>query len=424
MTVNRKPGFNVPANKEDYLRMVKPLAVFNVRFYAMLVLCHCGQTFANSVLEIQPYEFLTGHRVAAIERVQGHTRADGMLVAAVSSPLNQVFLMAPKNGHDYTWPPDHIIDLPATPLGLAVGDYSGDGLLDVAVATRRMLWLFYGASGFRNQGPHISGFANSRQGRHPGLSAVKLNPNASSMDFITGPVLRRWSGGRSIRNAYFWGPVTNNNGGATVADLDLDGFLDVVFMVPDEHKLRLYYGPFPEQRIHPHLINNYLELRAPQAVTMAQVSDMNGDGRPDIVTNGRYHGDALHGIHLYLQNTPVDFTDGAGPSRSIQGGTDPVSFALADLNDNGMQDLLVLERGRRKSRLLVILQQESGEWPSSIESADQILNLNYPASGIWVLDFDGRGLADVAVAVSDNESDRLLIFRNILEAHNLPELKN
>ncbi len=367
-----------------------------------------GSLIGDQYLDIQPQEFLPGHTVTAVAAGDAKEDTD-ILGVAVTSPVEGVLLFR-RNSGAFIADPDRIISLEVIPRGLLLGDFFSDGYVDLALTTHNTLTLYRGALDFSEDGNDILYFLNTNQRGGRGLHVASMHPNRPGLDFFIGPVVRRWEGDRRVRNLYVRGPESNNNGWIALEDLDKDGFVDAVFGVTNEDKLRIYHGPFPDRLIEPHLVREFVELSAPQSGMVPLIGDMDDDGRMDLVASGRDPDEGVFGIYTWYQNSPVGFSNGASPDRVIRGSTAPLSVALADINDDGLTDIVALERRRGSARLFVFLQRPDRGWASDIEEADQVINLPVPATNHWVLDFTGNGQMDVIVATTNPEG--LLIYRN------------
>lgn len=353
---------------------------------------------------------LQGHEVVDVAVGGADCGNQGaMLAVAVAAPKPGIWLFR-EQSDGFGGAPDHIIELDDLPRGVLVGDFHQDGVADVAVTTRNQLTLYSGGKGYGTGENEKRRFYNTNQRGQRGLHAAHLQPGSKGIDFFVGPVVRHWDGSRRMRNNYVRGPETNNNGRVALADLDTNGFTDAVFGVRDENKLRIYHGPFPQRQIEPHLMGGFVELKAPHTDMVPLVGDMDDDGRLDIVAAGRDPDSGLYGIYIWFQNSPIGFSNMSAPDHVISGGTAPLSVRLADINNNGLIDIIVLERERRGARLRVIPQPPDGDWPDTLAEASQTIALNLTASDIWALEGPDAGSPDIAVA--GTHPSQLLIFRN------------
>jgi len=136
------------------------------------------------------------------------------------------------------------------------------------------------------------------------------------------------------------------------------------------------------------------------------VGDLNGDGLPDVASTRTllnsvppHPGDAI----VYLQNADGSFAQGVRYSA----GSDPVQIRIADLNGDGLPDLVTINAilnandNVGSSTVSVLLQQPTGG--GKFLEAKQYPIGRYPNS-IAVGDLDGDRRNDIAVATADGIS--------------------
>jgi hypothetical protein len=179
-------------------------------------------------------------------------------------------------------------------------------------------------------------------------------------------------------------------GDIAAADLDGDGDLDLVTAGMNDH-LALFFqaapGAFPaapDREIRPGAI-----LDQPMAVAVA---DMNGDGRPDLVSANF----ASDNLTVFLQTTtPGEFE--ATPSIVLQPGATldgPINLAVADLEGDG--DLDIAAVCIHSDDIVVFFQTAPGTFaPAVIAPGIALLENPYD---IAAADLDGDGDLDLVTA--------------------------
>ena len=118
-------------------------------------------------------------------------------------------------------------------------------------------------------------------------------------------------------------------GDAALADLDLDGDLDLMVCAMVQHgdgTLTLYYnsgdGTFSGREDH----------RTGGGPVDVAATDLDGDGWPDIAVGNEYR----HCVHVFLNNGDGTFQ----ASTDYPAGKSPAVLSVADLNGDGRPDIV------------------------------------------------------------------------------------
>jgi hypothetical protein len=231
------------------------------------------------------------------------------------------------------------------PTAVAVGDFNGDGIPDLAVASQ-------------------------------GSATV---PYAGTVSILLGN-----------GDGTFQDPQDNTVGGGAsslaVGDFNGDGILDLAVAST---------GSYPQSgwTVNVLLGNGDGTFQAAQGYDVGAgsyavaVGDFNGDGIPDLVTSG---GSLLLG--------KGDGTFQPGPGFAITADLDARSLAVADFNGDGILDLAMANRGTRPNNftdgnVTVLLGNGDGSFqpPQSYAAGSSY-------SSVDIGDFNGDGIPDLAVA--------------------------
>ncbi|WP_158819649.1 FG-GAP-like repeat-containing protein [Granulicella sp. S156] len=222
----------------------------------------------------------------------------------------------------------------SSPMSIAVGDFSGDGIPDLAVA---------------NLGG-TDGSVTILLGNGDGTFA----PTAVSPSTGT----------------YSWS--------IAVGDFNGDGKTDlaVANAVSDTVTILLGKGDgtFTPQAVSP-VTGSY-----PESVA---VGDFNGDGIPDLAVANGYG----NSITILLGNGDGTFTPAASPTTDDS----PVSVAVGDFNGDGIRDLAVANAG--SGTVTVLLGNGDGTFTSTASPA-----AGWNPVSVAIGDFNGDGIPDLAVA--------------------------
>jgi hypothetical protein len=240
------------------------------------------------------------------------------------------------------------VDYPAggfTANSVAVGDFNGDGRLDLAVT----------------------------------------NSNQRTVSVLLG----NGDGSFQLPVAYAIGATPR---AVTVADLTGNGILDLI--VAD-----LLAGG---DRVSVLLGNGDGTFQPSVSYTAGgsdavAVGDLNGDGIPDLVTTTQNSNGANGSVNVLLGNGDGSFQ---APVRYTVGSPYPSSVAVADLTGDGIPDLAVSNRNYDRAPGTVSVLRGNGD--GSFRAA-----VNYPLVGsdpttIVVADMNGNGIPDLVVSTSNN----------------------
>ena len=140
------------------------------------------------------------------------------------------------------------------------------------------------------------------------------------------------------------------------------------------------------------------------------VADLDGDKRPDIVVLNSINQDLR--VFRNLGNADTLYFSPQGPFLSTDGF--PMSVVAADLDGDGLPEIIVREEGLASSSGILVFANKS--IPGTIAlSAQQKMNTITYNSGLVIADWDGDGKPDIA-APEVNGSDSINVYRNVTTA--------
>jgi hypothetical protein len=285
----------------------------------------------------------------------------------------------------------------ASPQAVAVGDFNGDGNLDVAVANSTdntiSVLLGNGDGTFRTQLVYKTDIAPE------GIAVGRFDTSANNyLDIavtnsgsnLVSVFLGNGDGTFQPKVDYATGPQPQ---GIAVWDLRGDGKSDIIVTNAAGAGLQNNTvgvllgngdGTFQKQV-------TYKTGDSPWSVA---VGDVNNDGVPDLVV-ANYNNNNV--VSVLLGNGDGTFQ---GQLQSQTGNT-PVSVALADFNGDGNLDIAVADQAG--NTVSVLLGNGSGNFPTHVE---------YPTAAfptaVTVGDFNGDGITDLAV--SEGNGNTVSVF--------------
>ena len=136
----------------------------------------------------------------------------------------------------------------------------------------------------------------------------------------------------------------------------------------------------------------------PGAVTL---TDLNGDGLPDLVVANSGGNNVL--VYLGLGNGQYDQV----PNEPFPVGTDPVGITVADVNGDGLPDLVVANQGSNDVSIL-LGQGQGQDW--TLTPGPRLKAGSGPTATV-VRDVNGDSVPDVLV--SDSQSNDVRVLRGV-----------
>jgi hypothetical protein len=125
-------------------------------------------------------------------------------------------------------------------------------------------------------------------------------------------------------------------------------------------------------------------------------ADVNGDGRPDIVTVNS----TTNTVSVLLNTTAAGATSASfAPQQTFPTGTGPYAVAVADVNDDGRPDLITANyAGGSGATVSVLLNTTPAGASTPSFAAKQDFATGAGPSGVAAVDLNGDGRPDLAVA--------------------------
>jgi hypothetical protein len=280
-----------------------------------------------------------------------------------------------------------------TPVPVASGDFNGDGKLDGAVGDQAsadtQVYLNRGGALFETvtdvpTGTSASGIAVGDLDRDGILDLVVTNSTGFNNSSNTVSVLMG-EGGRRFRSAVSY-QTGNEPSSVALADLDGDGFLDVVVGQHADGTVGVFRNDGTGA------LGARVDYAAGNYCDSVVTADFDGDGRADVAANNS------GGIALLLGRG--DGTLVRGPdilTEEISGQAGPQTLAVGDLNGDGRPDFarLQLIAGFGGDNPVVAFIYNAGGGQFTVGSP---LYTTTFTTMLLVADLSGRGSVGLAVA--------------------------
>jgi len=324
----------------------------------------------------------------AVADVNGDGRLD-LVVGEYSAPSVAILL---NDGDGYRPALRFVVGTTPSAIAVAVGDLDGDSKPDLAVtvaAEARVAVL-------RNLGDGT--FAapirlNTRT--NPAVVAIGDVNTDGRADLVVGTTqdlgvvffINDGRGGFAAGGSHFFGETP---GALVVADLNADGKQDVVIGGPPNSSS---FGAIPFVSI---LINDgtgtfsesIIRVGDEGGIVALVAGDLDGDGKPDLLTAGDVDVAILRNTGAALPFTSRDLTIAAGPDIAAAG--------IGDLDGDGRNDVVVASKFT--AAVTVLLNRAvNGLDASSFETLDPFF-ASYAPGAVSLGDVNGDGRTDVAFA--------------------------
>ncbi len=271
-----------------------------------------------------------------------------------------------------------------------VADFTGNGLDDLAVLDGSNVEIFLndGQGGF--SGPMLVGAGDNPTG----LAVADVNGDGIP-DLLIGNtfgdlLVLLGNGDGTFRTPYF----ADQSVALAVGPIGSDG--QPMFVFSDQGRDQVVVKQGPSQPGGTVVGNRASGLRQPGAVVLA---DLTGDGIPDLIVANSGGNDVL--VYPGLSDGTLDVKG----IRAFFTGTDPVGITVADVDGDGRLDLVVANEG--SNDVSILLNEPTPGGGFNLVPGPR-LKAGYGPMATTVADVNGDGISDILVSDSQSNDVRVL----------------
>ncbi|OCR02496.1 hypothetical protein BCD67_01010 [Oscillatoriales cyanobacterium USR001] len=303
-----------------------------------------------------------GPAFVSIGDFNGDSKPDLAVSSYYDSNVSVLLNTTPTGDTTPTFAPKVTIALPtgSNPFPVSIGDFNGDGKPDLAIGNR--------------YGNNVSILLNTT------TTGAATPTFATKVDFATGSFPRDIS----------------------IEDINGDGKPDLVTANFDSDNASILLNTTPQGAATPTFAPQ-ITFPTDKRSASVKIGDINGDGKPDLAVANF----GINSLLLFLNTTPTGATTPTfAPQVNLTISSNSASVSIGDINGDGKPDLVTANNGTKNASILLNTTPKGAATPTF---APEVTFPNGDKSLALTLgDLNGDGKPDLAVANSNGNNASIL----------------
>jgi hypothetical protein len=363
------------------------------------------QLVANLAPALPPLRPLSVGGQDAADVVIADLNADGKPDLIVADRYDDTVNVLLGNG-DGTFQPPVSYPVDTWPVAVAVADLNGDGKLDIITANGRgndlSVLLGNGDGTFQNAqnfaagiGPDSVVVADLNGDGIPDLVTANYGTRSTPADTVTVLVNQTAKGSNALNFGTQTFTVGNRPDEVVVADLNGDGKPDLITADYGDNTVSVLRNETPTGVASLTFASQRQTFPVGPGPDAVAVADLNGDGKPDLVTANNGAGS----VSVLMNQTSTGASAFAfAAQQTFAVGAGPDFVTVGDVNGDGKPDIVAANYFSGGSTVSVLLNQTADGSAIANFAPQQVFNVGGDPRTLTIGDVNGDGKPDLVTA--------------------------